>query len=102
MVAIVRALALEPELLLLDEVTSALDPVLVGEVLALLRELKESGITMVIATHEMGFARESADRVAFLHAGKVWEEGPPSELFTAPGRPETREFLRRITEAGRL
>ncbi|HLT96304.1 MAG TPA: amino acid ABC transporter ATP-binding protein [Acidimicrobiia bacterium] len=101
-VAIVRALALEPELLLLDEVTSALDPVLVGEVLALLRELKESGITMVIATHEMGFARESADRVAFLHAGKVWEEGPPSELFTAPGRPETREFLRRITEAGRL
>ena len=101
-VAIVRALALEPELLLLDEVTSAQDPVLVGEVLALLRELKESGITMVIATHEMGFARESADRVAFLHAGKVWEEGPPSELFTAPGRPETREFLRRITEAGRL
>ncbi|MFO7294099.1 MAG: amino acid ABC transporter ATP-binding protein [Actinomycetes bacterium] len=101
-VAIIRALATQPELLLLDEVTSALDPVLVGEVLALIRELKETGMTMLIATHEMGFARETADRVAFLHAGRVWEQAPPSEFFTAPQRPETQEFLRRITEAGRL
>lgn len=101
-VAIIRALAMDPDLLLLDEVTSALDPVLVGEVLALLRELKETGMTMVIATHEMGFARESADRVAFLHAGKVWEEAEPEKLFTHPERAETRDFLRRITEAGRL
>lgn len=101
-VAIVRALAMQPDLLLLDEVTSALDPVLVGEVLSLLRELKEAGMTMVIATHEMGFARESADRVAFLHAGKVWEQGLPTELFIRPQRPETRDFLARITEAGRL
>jgi polar amino acid transport system ATP-binding protein len=101
-VAIVRALAMEPDLLLLDEVTSALDPVLVGEVMTLLRELKAAGMTMVIATHEMGFARESADRVAFLHAGKVWEEGEPTTLLTDPRRPETQDFLRRITEAGRL
>ncbi len=101
-VAIVRALAMEPELLLLDEVTSALDPVLVGEVLALLRELKETGMTMLIATHEMGFARETADRVAFLHAGKVWEESEPRQLFSNPQRPETREFLRRIMKSGRL
>jgi polar amino acid transport system ATP-binding protein len=101
-VAIIRALAMEPELLLLDEVTSALDPVLVGEVLALLRELRETGMTMVIATHEMGFARESADRVAFLHAGRVWEESEPAELFSDPQKPETQEFLRRITQAGRL
>lgn len=101
-VAIIRALAMEPELLLLDEVTSALDPVLVGEVLALLRELRDTGMTMVIATHEMGFARESADRVAFLHAGKVWEESEPSALFSDPQMPETQEFLRRITQAGRL
>jgi polar amino acid transport system ATP-binding protein len=101
-VAIIRALAMEPELLLLDEVTSALDPVLVGEVLALLRELRETGMTMVIATHEMGFARESADRVAFLHAGRVWEESEPAALFSDPQKPETQEFLRRITQAGRL
>jgi polar amino acid transport system ATP-binding protein len=76
--------------------------VLVGEVLALLRELRETGMTMVIATHEMGFARESADRVAFLHAGRVWEESEPAELFSDPQKPETQEFLRRITQAGRL
>jgi polar amino acid transport system ATP-binding protein len=101
-VAIIRSLAMQPELLLLDEVTSALDPVLVGEVLALIRELKGQGLTMVIATHEMGFARDTADRVGFLHAGRIIEEGPPSELFTDPKHPETREFLHRIVEAGRL
>lgn len=101
-VAIVRALAMEPDLLLLDEVTSALDPVLVGEVLALIRELKATGMTMVIATHEMGFARETADRVAFLHGGKVWELAAPADLFTSPQQPETQDFLRRITESGRL
>lgn len=101
-VAIIRSLAIEPELLLLDEVTSALDPVLVGEVLSLLRELKGQGMTMLIATHEMGFARDTADRVAFLHAGRVWEEGPPEEIFRSPRRPETRDFLQRIVEAGRL
>jgi polar amino acid transport system ATP-binding protein len=101
-VAIIRSLAMQPELLLLDEVTSALDPVLVGEVLALIRELKEQGLTMVIATHEMGFARDTADRVGFLHAGRIVEEGPPAEVLRRPHRPETREFLRRIVEAGRL
>jgi polar amino acid transport system ATP-binding protein len=101
-VAVIRALAMRPELLLLDEVTSALDPVLVGEVLSLIRELKEQGLTMVIATHEMGFARDTADRVAFLHEGMVWELGPPAALFTEPQRAETREFLRRIVESGRL
>ncbi len=101
-VAIVRALAMSPALLLLDEVTSALDPVLVGEVLALLRTLKEQGMTMIVATHEMGFARESADRVAFLHAGRILEAGPPERIFSEPAEPETREFLRRVIEAGRL
>jgi polar amino acid transport system ATP-binding protein len=101
-VAIVRALAMEPSLLLLDEVTSALDPVLVGEVLSLLRELKGQGMTMLIATHEMGFARDTADRVAFLHQGRLWEQGRPSDLFRSPGRPETQDFLRRIVEAGRM
>jgi polar amino acid transport system ATP-binding protein len=101
-VAIIRALAMDPTLLLLDEVTSALDPVLVGDVLSLLRELKGQGMTMLIATHEMGFARDTADRVAFLHDGRVWEEGTPAELFTAPERPETQEFLQRIVQAGRL
>ncbi len=101
-VAIIRALAMEPTLLLLDEVTSALDPVLVGEVLSLLRELKQQGMTMVIATHEMGFARDTADRVVFLHAGTVWESGVPSKLFRTPERPETQDFLERIVEAGRL
>ena len=100
--AIVRALAMDPTLLLLDEVTSALDPVLVGEVLAVLRELKQTGMTMLVATHEMGFARDTADRVAFLRDGTVWEQGPPSEVFRSPARPETRDFLRRIVEAGRL
>ena len=101
-VAIIRALAMQPEVLLLDEVTSALDPVLVGEVLSLLRDLKEQGMTMVIATHEMGFARETADRVVFLHDGAVAEQGPPSEIFGAPTQPETQDFLRRIIDAGRL
>lgn len=101
-VAIIRALAMEPTLLLLDEVTSALDPVLVGEVLSLLRELKTQGMTMLIATHEMGFARDTADRVAFLHSGRVWEQGSPSEVFHEPTRPETAQFLQRITESGRL
>ncbi|HSJ27436.1 MAG TPA: amino acid ABC transporter ATP-binding protein [Acidimicrobiia bacterium] len=101
-VAIIRALAMQPEVLLLDEVTSALDPVLVGEVLSLLRDLKSQGMTMVIATHEMGFARESADRVAFLHDGIVAEAGPPDEIFGNPTQAETQEFLRRIIDAGRL
>ena len=101
-VAIIRALAMQPEVLLLDEVTSALDPVLVGEVLSLLRDLKEQGMTMVVATHEMGFARETADRVVFLHDGTVAEQGPPSAIFGSPQRPETQEFLRRIIDAGRL
>jgi polar amino acid transport system ATP-binding protein len=101
-VAIIRALAMQPEVLLLDEVTSALDPVLVGDVLSLLRDLKEQGMTMVIATHEMGFARETADRVVFLHDGAVAEQGPPSKIFGAPTRPETQDFLRRIIDAGRL
>jgi polar amino acid transport system ATP-binding protein len=101
-VAIIRALAMQPEVLLLDEVTSALDPVLVGEVLSLLRDLKAQGMTMVIATHEMGFARETADRVVFLHDGTVAEQGRPSEIFGNPTRPETQDFLRRIIDAGRL
>lgn len=101
-VAIIRALAMEPTLLLLDEITSALDPVLVGEVLSVLRELKSNGMTMLLATHEMGFARDTADRVVFLHEGRVWEEGPPGELLRSPQRPETQDFLRRVTEAGRL
>lgn len=101
-VAVIRALAMRPEVLLLDEVTSALDPVLVGEVLSLIRDLKDQGMTMVIATHEMGFARETADRVVFLHDGMVAEAGPPSEIFGQPTRPETQDFLRRIIDAGRL
>ena len=101
-VAIVRALAMQPELLLLDEVTSALDPELVGEVLAVIRELKGQGMTMLIATHEMGFAREIADRVAFLDGGRVLEHGPPSQVLGDPTQPRTREFLQRIIEARRL
>jgi polar amino acid transport system ATP-binding protein len=101
-VAIVRALAARPRALLLDEVTSALDPELVGEVLDLVRELKADGMTMLIATHEMGFARDVADEVCFLHDGAVLERGAPAELLGAPRRPETRRFLRRLTEAGRL
>jgi polar amino acid transport system ATP-binding protein len=101
-VAIIRALAAQPRALLLDEVTSALDPDLVGEVLGLLRELKASGMTMVIATHEMSFAREVADRVDFLHAGRIVESGPPERLLGAPGHAETQRFLRRLLAGGRL
>ncbi len=101
-VAIVRALMTDPDLLLLDEVTSALDPVLVAEVLAVLRDLASQGVTMVLATHEMGFARDVAHRVAYLHQGRILECAPPADLFGSPQRPETREFLRRVTEAGRL
>jgi polar amino acid transport system ATP-binding protein len=101
-VAIVRALAMRPALLLLDEVTSALDPELVGEVLNVIRELAAEGMTMVIATHEMGFAREIADRVCFLDAGVILEQAPPRELFAAPQQPRTRQFLQRIIDAGRL
>ena len=101
-VAIVRALAMQPELMLLDEVTSALDPELVAEVLSVIRELAEGGMTMLIATHEMGFARDIAHRVAFLDAGRILEEGPPEKIFSSPEQPRTRQFLDRIIEAGRL
>ena len=101
-VAIVRALATRPRALLLDEVTSALDPELVGEVLALIRELKAEGMTMLIATHEMGFAREVADEVCFLHDGAIVERGTPDTVLGAPQRPETQRFLRRLLDAGRL
>ena len=101
-VAIVRALAMQPDLLLLDEVTSALDPELVGEVLSVIRELAASGMTMIIATHEMRFAREIADRVCFLDAGLILEEGPPEVLFEDPREPRTRQFLQRVTAARRL
>jgi polar amino acid transport system ATP-binding protein len=100
--AIVRALAMEPTLLLLDEVTSALDPELVAEVLNLIRELAASGMTMLIATHEMTFARDIADRVAFLDGGVVLEQGPPAEIFSSPREPRTAQFLDRIIQAGRL
>ena len=101
-VAIVRALVNNPRLLLLDEVTSALDPELVGEVLTMIRDLKRDGMTMVLATHEMGFAREVADTVVFLDAGRVLEKGPPAKVLSAPTEPRTRQFLSRIIEAGRL
>jgi polar amino acid transport system ATP-binding protein len=101
-VAIVRALAMQPELMLFDEVTSALDPELVAEVLTVIRELAESGMTMVIATHEMSFARDVANKVCFLDGGVIAEEGKPEQIFTAPLQPRTREFLARIIEAGRL
>jgi polar amino acid transport system ATP-binding protein len=101
-VAIVRALAMKPHLLLLDEVTSALDPELVAEVLDVIRELAEAGMTMVIATHEMGFARDIAHRIAFLDAGRILEQGPPSEILSAPKEPRTRQFLQRVIQAGRL
>ena len=101
-VAIVRALAMEPELLLLDEVTSALDPELVAEVLDVIRELAAGGMTMVIATHEMGFARDVANRVCFLEAGQILEQGTPAEIFTAPREERTQQFLQRIVDAGRL
>ncbi len=101
-VAILRALAMKPKLLLLDEVTSALDPELVGEVLGLIRELAEGGMTMIVATHEMGFARDIADRVCFLDAGVILEEGPPAQIFSEPKEPRTQQFLARIVAAGRL
>jgi len=101
-VAIVRALAMRPRLMLLDEVTSALDPELVGEVLAIIRELAEGGMTMLIATHEMAFARETASRVCFLDRGVILEEATPEQIFTSPREPRTQEFLRRVIEAGRL
>jgi len=101
-VAIVRALAMQPDLLLLDEVTSALDPELVAEVLNVIRELAVSGMTMVIATHEMGFARDIASRVVFLDAGSILEEGPPEAIFRHPREERTRRFLQRVIEAGRL
>jgi polar amino acid transport system ATP-binding protein len=100
--AIVRALAMSPDLLLLDEVTSALDPELVAEVLDVIRELAAGGMTMVIATHEMGFARDSADRVCFLDEGVILEEGPPDRILTAPREERTQRFLQRFIEAGRL
>jgi polar amino acid transport system ATP-binding protein len=101
-VAIVRALAMRPKLMLLDEVTSALDPELVAEVLAVIRELADAGMTMVIATHEMSFARDIADRICFLDDGVIREQGPPAELLTAPREPRTQQFLQRIIAAGRL
>jgi polar amino acid transport system ATP-binding protein len=101
-VAIVRALAMDPKLMLLDEITSALDPQLVADVLNLVGELAESGMTMVIATHEMSFAREVADKVCFLDAGSILEEGPPSEIFSSPREERTRAFLGRVLEARRL
>ena len=101
-VAIARALAMGPELMLLDEITSALDPQLVADVLNLVRGLAETGMTMILATHEMSFAREVADKICFLDAGVICEEGPPEQIFTAPTEPRTREFLARVIEAGRL
>jgi len=96
-VAIVRALVNDPRLLLLDEITSALDPELVGEVLALVRDLKDQGVTMMIATHEMTFARRVADRICFLDRGRILESGPPAQIFDEPSEPRTRQFLQRLT-----
>jgi polar amino acid transport system ATP-binding protein len=101
-VAIVRALAMDPDVLLLDEITSALDPELVAEVLDVIRELAEQGMTMVIATHEMGFARDVADRVCFLDDGRILEDGTHQQIFTAPSNERTRQFLDRIIAAGRM
>jgi polar amino acid transport system ATP-binding protein len=101
-VAIVRALAMEPQLLLLDEITSALDPELIAEVLDVVRELARGGMTMLIATHEMGFARDVADRVAFLDQGRILEIGPPARILSEPAEPRTRQFLQRVIAAGRL
>jgi polar amino acid transport system ATP-binding protein len=100
-VAIARAFGTRPRALLLDEVTSALDPELVGDVLQAIRDLKAEGVTMLLATHEMGFAREVADRVGFLHEGRLLEVGPPAEVLERPSEPETQRFLRRLLEAGR-
>jgi len=101
-VALARAFAGRPRAMLLDEVTSALDPELVGEVLEAIREIKAEGVTMLIATHEMSFAREVADSVAFLHEGRIVEQGAPEQVLSEPRRPETQRFLRRLLEAGRL
>jgi polar amino acid transport system ATP-binding protein len=101
-VAIVRALAMRPRLMLLDEVTSALDPELVAEVLEVIRELAGEGMTMVIATHEMGFARDIASRVCFLDGGVILEQGPPQQIFTSPREERTQQFLARIIAAGRM
>ena len=101
-VAIVRALAMHPQLMLLDEVTSALDPELVAEVLEVIRELAAGGMTMVIATHEMSFARDIANRICFLHEGRILEQGKPEQILTAPREPRTQQFLERIIEAGRM
>lgn len=101
-VAIIRSIAVAPRLLLLDEITSALDPVLVNEVLSTVRDLKIERMTMVLATHEMGFAKQVADEVCFLHHGKILEWGTPTQILEAPQQPETKEFLKRVHEAGRL
>jgi polar amino acid transport system ATP-binding protein len=101
-VAIVRALAMRPGIMLFDEVTSALDPELVAEVLSVIKELADEGMTMLIATHEMGFARDIANRVCFLDEGRILEQGPPERIFTSPEHPRTRQFLGRIIAAGRL
>ena len=101
-VAIARALAMNPTLMLLDEITSALDPQLIGEVLDLVRSLAGEGMTMIVATHEMGFAREVADKICFLDAGVIREEGPPAQIFSSPREERTRQFLERVLEAGRM
>jgi polar amino acid transport system ATP-binding protein len=101
-VAIVRALAMRPDLMLLDEVTSALDPELVAEVLEVIRELAAGGMTMLIATHEMSFARDIADRICFLDDGVILEQGPPEQILSRPSEPRTQQFLQRIIKAGRL
>jgi polar amino acid transport system ATP-binding protein len=100
--AIVRALMVQPEVLLLDEVTSALDPELVGEVLGVIRDLSDQGMTMILATHEMGFAKEVATSVAFLHQGRVLESAPPQQFFADPSQERTKQFLTRVSQAGRL
>ena len=101
-VAIVRALAMQPKLMLLDEITSALDPELINEVLQMMQELAKEGMTMIVATHEMGFARDVANKVCFLDAGQIVEEGPPAKIFTKPENERTAEFLKRTLEAGNL
>ena len=101
-VAIARSLAMNPEVMLLDEITSALDPELIGEGLDVVRDLKREGMTMLLATHEMGFAREIADRVCFLHHGRILEDAPPAELFSNPREERTQQFLQRVVDAGRM
>jgi polar amino acid transport system ATP-binding protein len=101
-VAIIRALAMQPKLMLFDEITSALDPELVNEVLHMMQELAEGGMTMIVATHEMGFARDVANKVCYLHKGEIIEEGPPEQIFTAPVNQRTSEFLKRTLDAGRM